>query len=96
MKTMKHKVICMDCGKTERIIVDHKKKIESEWRFYGKINMNACETDRYFWTGKDQNKPLENMIKVSNSHYDPKVKPKYVELWTCPTCVKTLQEKGEG
>lgn len=92
---MKHKVVCMDCGKTERITVEHKKKIESEWRFYGKINVNSCQTDKYFWTAKDQTKPLENMVKVPNSCYDPHVKPKFVELWVCPNCVEILQKKEQ-
>ena len=87
---MKHKVTCMDCGKVSRIEVEHGKKIEADWLYYGKMNVNSCQTDRYFWKAKDNSKPLENLVKVPNSCFDPKVKPKNVELWVCKEC----DEKG--
>jgi hypothetical protein len=86
---MKHKVTCMDCGKTAIIEVKRGKKIRSDWWYYRKININACQTSKYFLKIKDQSNPKwlldkNNVEKVPNSCYDPKVKPKYVELWECP------------
>ena len=90
---MKHKVTCMDCGKIERIEVEHDKKIECGWFYYGKLNVNCCETDKFFWTAKDQSKPLENMVKVPNSCFDPIVKPKFAELWICPSCAVEAEKQ---
>jgi len=73
----------MDCGKTERIIVERGKKINSNWKYFGKINLNSCQTEKFYWQPKDKNKPLDDLVKVSNPCYDPKIKPKYVEMWEC-------------
>ena len=92
---MKHQVQCMDCGKTERIVVEHGKQIMSKWRFYGKLNINGCKTSKYFLRPIDQTNLLGSCEKMPNSCYDPAVKPKLVEMWTCPDCVaKLLGEKG--
>lgn len=91
---MKHKVTCMDCGKIERVEVERGKKIKSGWWYYGKTNINACQTDKFFWKAIDPAKGIcdrDNMEKVPNPCYDPKVKPKLVEMWTCPDCVKSLK-----
>ena len=90
---MKHKVICMDCGKIECIEVERGKKVKSGWGYYGKINVNTCKTDKFFWKVKDPNKGFcdpENMEKIPNPCYDPNVKPKNVEMWSCPTCLASL------
>lgn len=82
---MRHKVTCATCGKTERIVVEKDKKIESEWKYYGKMNINSCQTDKYFYrfVGGDfgDNK---NWVKEKNKCFDPVVKPKYLEYWECP------------
>lgn len=81
---MKHKAFCSDCGRSERIeIIDGKYK--SPWRYYGKININSIATTKYFITLKsDKLEDLEMEGKrVKNESYDPKIKPKYTELWEC-------------
>lgn len=84
---MKHKVTCMDCGKTERIEVERGKKIHSGWAYYGKIDINACQTSKYFYRIPEGKTLLDDeWIRVKNSCYDPKVKRKYVEMWSCPEC----------
>jgi len=90
---MKHEVTCMDCGKTEHIEVYHGQPIKSGWVYYGKLNVNTCETSKYFLRPKDQTKIFENCERIPNNCYDPTVKPKYVEMWTCPQCVSQLKEK---
>ena len=93
---MKHKVTCMDCGKTDRIEVERGKKIHSDWRYWGKININSCQTDKFFWETKDPSKGFgdeDNWVKVPNSCYNPKIKPKYVEMWECLDCTKLVGQK---
>ena len=92
MKTIKkHLVQCMDCEKTERIEVTVGQKVESGWVYWGKIDVNSCQTNKFFWGLKDNSKGFcdkDNMKKVPNSCYDPRVKPKFVEMWECPECSK--------
>ena len=92
---MKHKVTCMDCGKIERIEVERGKKIVSGWGFYGKINVNSCKTDRFFFKIREGGTMLnpKDWIKITNSCDDPKVKKKEVEMWSCPTCLQALKVK---
>ena len=92
---MKHKVTCMDCGKTERIIVEHGKKVLGGWGYYGKMNINSCQTDKYHYTSKDPKKVLEDLVLVPNACYDPSVKRKMAELWSCPDCIQELKNKFE-
>lgn len=91
---MKHKVTCMDCGKTERIEVEHGKKIESNWKYFGKINLNSRQTEKYYYTSRNPEKPLDDLVKVPNECYDPKVKPKLVEMWECGCSVNCEGGKG--
>lgn len=86
---MKHKVTCMDCGKTERIDVKHGKKIESNWKYFGKININSCQTEKYFLKQRHPGKPfdMDDLERVPNPCYDSSIKPKQVEMWECG-CVK--------
>lgn len=91
---MKHKVTCMDCGKTERIIIQPSDKI-TKWGYYGKINVNGCKTSKYFLKPKDQKNILGECEKIPNSCYDASVKPKYVELWSCPQCMSLLKGDKE-
>ena len=92
---MRHKVTCMDCGKTERIIIEYK-EIKSDWKYYGKINVNACKTDKFHWELKDQTKGFcdkDNWKKIPNLCYNPEVKPKMVEMWECPNCFKEQKKE---
>ena len=90
---MKHKVTCMDCGKTERIIVEHGKKVSGGWGYYGKMNINSCQTDKYHYTPKDPKGDIFDWKRVPNSCYNPKIKRKMVELWSCTTCIQELKSK---
>ena len=91
---MKHKVTCMDCGKTERIIVEHGKKILCGWHYYGKLNINSCKTDKYFYTTNNFDN-FDKWKKVPNACYDPTVKRKMAEMWSCPVCIQELKNKFE-
>lgn len=82
----------MDCGKIERFEVHHGQHINSDWAYYGKLNINFCKTSKYFFRCKDQTEIFENLERVPNSCYDPKVKPKYVEMWSCPQCMAQLKK----
>jgi hypothetical protein len=86
---MKHKVVCVECGKTERIIVEKGKPVPDGWLYYGKLNVNVCQTDKFFYKPRDSEKGfLGKLEKVPNDCYDPNVKPKYVEFWVCKECDK--------
>lgn len=76
---MKHKVTCVVCGKTERIFIDDKGR--SDWYYFGKVKINACTTDKYFYRLDE-----EEFVKVKNECYIPKVKPVFMEYWECPEC----------
>lgn len=93
---MKHKVTCMDCGKTEPIEIQ--KGLPnggSEWGYYGKLNVNSCQTSKFLLKQRVQGKlDFNDMVKIDNPCYDPKVKPKYVEVWCCPQCL--TNEKMDG
>ena len=91
---MMHKVSCMDCGRTERIEVHYGQPIKSGWAYYGKLNINVCQTSKYFLKPKDQKNLLGECEKIPNRCYDPKVKPKYAELWSCPKCMAQLEKEG--
>jgi len=91
---MRHKICCMDCGKKDQIIVEHGKRIMSGWRYYGKINVNACKTSKYFLRPLDQTNFTGPTEKIPNSCYDPSIKPKNVEMWSCPECVAKLKVGG--
>ena len=81
---MKHKVTCIDCGKTAVIEVERGKKIQSDWWYFNKLNINGCQTSKYFLKSRDPTKIMEDLVKVPNPCYNPEMKPKYVELWECP------------
>ena len=88
----------MDCVKTDRIEVERGKKIQSDWWYWGKININSCQTDKFFWGTKDPSKGFmdkDNLVKIPNSCYNPKIKPKYVEMWECPECSKAEKPKSK-
>ena len=86
---MKHKVTCMDCGKTERILIEGK-EIKSNWKYYGKINVNACQTDKFHFIIEGSLLDSKNWKKIPNRCYNPSVKPKLVEMWVCPGCFKKI------
>lgn len=90
---MKHRVTCMDCAKTERI--DLAKDTDyGGWSYYGKLNINSCQTDKFFYKSRTPEKlDLDDLERVSNPCYNPKVKPKYVEMWVCPECEKVAGEE---
>ena len=82
---MRHKVTCATCGKTEIIVVEKGRKIESEWRYYGKINITPIQTSEYFYrfVGGDF-EYNNNWVKEKNNYFNPTVKPRYLEWWECP------------
>jgi hypothetical protein len=84
----------MDCGKQVWIEVEKGKNIKSGWGYWGKLNIHSCETSKYFLTPRDPNKPTDfnDMVRVENKCYNPLVKPKYVELWSCPECIEKQKE----
>ena len=85
---MRHKVICSDCGKKGIVEIDENGKFDSEWIYFGKIDVNFCKTNKYFYRlpkGASVG-DFEKHVKVKNSCYDPNVKRKYVEIWECPEC----------
>jgi len=88
---MKHRVTCMDCGKTERIEVQKGQHIQSGWGYYGKLNINACQTDKYFYRTKKGAEDVFDTERVANPCYTREVKRKLVELWVCPSCLKEAQ-----
>jgi len=88
---VKHKVICGLCGKSEIIEIPPNGKIPNRWRYYGKLNVNACQTSKFYYKFPEGfPKKVEDWdkekIKVPNKCYDPKVKPKYIELWFHAKC----------
>ena len=91
---MKHKVTCMDCDKTERIEVEKGKKIMCGWAYYGKLDVNVCRTNKYFYKAPEGVDfcDFEKHVRVKNSCYNPSVKRKYVEMWVCPAC---LEKEGD-
>jgi len=83
-----HRVECAECGKTERIEIRTDGSIPSEWKYFGRININACKTDKYFFEvpeGVDWNN-TRKWKKIPNKFYDPKAKKKEVEIWECGSC----------
>lgn len=92
MVELKHKVRCATCGKRERIKIVNR-RIPKNWYYFGKINVNACQMSKYLLTPKDQNHPLDDLIKIPNSCYDPKAKRELVECWICRECADK-EDKG--
>jgi len=85
-KTLLHKVTCATCGRTERIEIEPTGKIHSSnWRYFGKVNINGCQTSKNLYRLKE-GKSLFNKdawIKEKNPCYNPKVKRRMVEIWEC-------------
>jgi len=83
-----HRVNCACCGKAERIEIKPEGAIPSGWKYFGRVNVNTCQTDKFFWKvpeGVDW-KDTDKWKKVPNACYDPKAKKKLVEYWECPEC----------
>jgi len=84
---MEHRVSCVVCGKKDIVKIDDKTfKIFGNWYYYGKINVNSTQTDKYVhrvisW------KPRFVTKKIVNSEYNKKAKPKLIEYWECEKCV---------
>lgn len=91
MKTLNHKVCCSDCGKEALIEIQPNRKNKEGWIYWGKMNINTCKTDKYFYKIPEGEKGFENWVKVENPHYDPEAKRKIVEMWSCPGCVRKLK-----
>jgi hypothetical protein len=90
---MRHKVTCMDCGDAGRIEVTRGEKVRSGWLYYGKLNIHACQTDKYVYTIPEGFSLLDDKWdRVKNQCYNSSVKPKYVEMWVCPDCAKKLNQ----
>jgi len=84
---MKHKVNCVDCGKTERIEVTIGEIPKGGWLYQGRLKSNSCQTEKYFYEVPEGFSISDDKWKkVKNECYDPSVKPKYVEMWVCPEC----------
>lgn len=94
---MKHKVQCANCGKTDRIVVEHGKKIKSKWAYFGKMTLNVCAVSKYFYRVKKGHKfgDREPLERFPNKCYDPEAKPVKAEYWECPECMKKSEEKVE-
>lgn len=92
LKTLKHLVQCMGCGRIERIEITQDRKIRADWKYYGKLNTNYCKTDRFFYKLKEGKKlgDKDPWVKIPNTCYDPKAKRKMVELWSCGKCVRKI------
>ena len=84
-KRLTHRVRCAVCGKRETIEIVNR-KIPENWFYFGRMDVNACKTSKYLLKPEDQNRPLDNLIKVPNPCYDPKAKPKLSEYWECQKC----------
>jgi len=84
----------MDCGKLDRIEVEKGKPPPDGWLYYGKINVNSCQTDKYLYKSRILGEiNLDDMVRVSNPCYNSSVKPKNVEMWVCPECAKIEEEE---
>jgi len=88
---MKHHVTCAVCSKEAFIQVGNGAEKESGWLFFGKINVNSCQTTKYFYRFNFDNKEFEKE-KMPNKCYNPNIKPKFVEYWECQNC-SSLSEK---
>ena len=87
---LNHKVSCAKCGRSERIEIKLNGAIPSGWKYFGKINVNVCQTEKYFYKvpeGVDW-KDVEKWKRVPNKCYNPKIRPKMVEYWEGPCCNK--------
>jgi len=83
IRTHLHKVCCANCGKEERIEIDDNGKIITpNWKYFGKVCINACATSKFFYRldGKDFF-DKKSWTKIPNTCYDPKAKKKMVEYW---------------
>jgi hypothetical protein len=76
---MLHKVTCAACGKSERLEIDQKRHYPKTWRYFGKININASKTDKYFYE-------WPNWKRVTNPNYNTNVKRVVVEYWEHAKC----------
>jgi hypothetical protein len=85
---MKHHVTCAICEKKAYITVGNGAEKKVGWLYFGKVNVNGCQTSKHFYKPKDRAKGFDvgNLEKVPNPCYDPNVKPKRVEYWECPKC----------
>lgn len=87
-----HSVECMDCGKKARIEIETDGTNKHGWVYQGKHDINTCQTNKYFYQIPDgiPFDDFKNWKKVPNKCYDPKVKRKYVEMWSCAECEKEV------
>jgi hypothetical protein len=85
---------CSVCGKRGAIKITDKDKILSDWKYFGKININSDKTDKYYYRvvfnkkgniAKNKDGSMKT-IKHLNKEFDKKAKPKLFEYWECPTC----------
>lgn len=85
---MKHKVTCANCGKKSIIEVTAGKAPPKGWFYYGRINVNSFYTDKYLYEVKDiKNISFSDKFKkVENKNYNPKIKPKWIEIWEHERC----------
>jgi hypothetical protein len=96
---MKHKVQCMDCGKTKKIDVQRGlPNGGSDWGYYGKLCLNSCATDKFFFKIREGGTMLnrKDWIKVPNQNYKPTVKREMAEMWSCPQCLASINQKEKA
>ena len=93
---MRHKVVCSACGCDAALDLGERGEIPGGWIYFGAFNVKGGKTDKYFfrvpfrdgkpdWDAKHK--------RVPNKHYDPKARPRYVEMWECPKC---YGKSGDG
>jgi len=90
-REIKHNVKCATCGKKETLKIVNR-EIPRGWGYFGKLDINACKTSKYFLEPKDQNHPFINLVKIPNPCYSPNARHVFVEYWECRGCM----DKGDG
>lgn len=92
----------MSCGKSATITVPkggYRCTCDGgrgHWHYFGEMNVASMVTSKYFyeWDVKRCRKGR----RIPNPRYDPKAKPKNVELWECHDCFfeEDEEERSKG
>ena len=97
------KAQCMDCGRQGTVDIAMSGKIRSKDRWYwGKLNIASLKTSKYWY--ELQFDPKTDKIRemktgrlktkrILNPHYDKRIKPKMVEMWSHAICVRESKKK---
>jgi len=83
-----HHVKCAECGKEGLVEIDELGHILTKgWYYFGKINVNECQTSKYVYEVPEGfTLDTKKWKRVRNPCYNPKVKRKFVEYWECEEC----------